>query len=430
MPSFSQFLLDTKEQQLAEFRLRTKWMIRLRWLYVMLLGGVGTVSTYLAGGSKRRLAIYVLLSAGGLAINGLFWLAIAAWRRATLRYYQFIAFLQAILDLTIASSIIYLQGGLTSRATLLYAIPVLVIGILFERPAAYVAAAMSSLAYIGAVLGYALLNPHTYALKELYVPLTFYPCLLLLLAAIITRFSALNAMDERERTYQQLLAMLRHQLHHPPSIIAAIVEMLEHSDSYDHWSAKDKEYLRQLKRENMRLNTMITNVLAAANDQVTKPREATQAINLLELLNETAISCAIGAKRMKDLRTNLPIEHIMLDAEPNQLRIAMDNIIENAFHYSPAGTPVSVALSLNKKTQTITINVTDKGPGMTPAEQKNLWKLFSRLQEQTGDEDTESSELYGMSLGLYASKVIIERFEGTMELESQPGKGTSVIIKF
>lgn len=430
MPSLSQFLLDSNEQKRQEFRLRCKWMIRLRWLYIILLASVAIVSTYLAGGDTYTIGLYGALGLAGLAINGVFWLGIALRPEAKLQYYQLIAILQVGLDLILASSAIYLQGGVMSRATLLYAVPVLIAGILFTKPAAYIAAAMCSLAYMATIILYPLIHYPVYVWEELYVPITFYPCLLLLLASIITRFGALNAMDERERSYQQLLAMLRHQLHHPSSVIAAIAEMLEYSKSYSNWPEKDKEYLRQLKRENLRLNTMITNILeSAATETTPKTLAHPKKIELLQLVNDTAISCAFGAKRLDDLVTNLPNENFEFDAQPHQFRTALDNIIENAFHYSPKGTPVTVAMNRDKKSGYITITVTDKGPGMTDEQQKNLFKLFTRLEEQSGEDSRQAGKLYSMGLGLYVSKVIIERHHGTMQIESKQGQGTSIIIK-
>lgn len=430
MPSFSQFLLDSNEQKRQEFRLRGKWMVRLRWLYIILLGVVAIASTYLAGGSMRQIQTYSLLGLAGLAINGLFWLAMAVRSQAKLQFYQVIAVLQVGLDLLLASAAIYSQGGINSRATLLYAVPILIAGILFRKPAAYIAATVGSLAYMAVIVLYPFVHAPTYPWEDLIVPLMFYPSLLMLLAAIITRFGALNAMDQRERTYEQLLAMLRHQLHHPSSVIAVVVEMLEYSKNYPSWPAKDKEYLRQLKRENLRLNTMITNVLESAATETDPKRLAFPTkVNLLELLNDTAISCAVGAKRLDDLKSNLPNEHFMLDAQPQQLRTALDNIIENAFHYSPKGTPVTIALSRDKKSGYITIKVSDKGPGMSDDQLKELLKLFTRLEEQAGEDNKQTNKLYSMGLGLYVSKVIIERHHGTMRIESKQDEGTTVIIK-
>lgn len=430
MTSFSQFLLDTNEQDRLEIRLRNKWMIRIRWLYVILLTLVASATTYLAGGTTRTIMIYTALSSSGLVVNGLFWLAVQFKANAPVTYYKAIAALQVILDLGLASSVIYLQGGVTSRATLLYAVPVLISGILFSKPAAYVAATGSSLAYIATILAYPLMRDHPYSWDDLYVPMAFYPSLLLIIAAIITRFGALNATGERQRTYQQLLAMLRHQLHHPSSVIAAIIEMLEHSDNKDKWSAKDKEYLQQLKRENLRLNAMITNVLESVSEPVPAPLSHPKKVNLLQLLNEVALSCATGAKRLGDLKTNLPNESVELDAQPGQLRTALDNIVENAFHYSPKGTPVTVSLSRNSNKGTITVKVEDQGPGISKDEQKELFKLFTRLEEQEGIVGEDARKLYSAGLGLYVSKVIFERHHATMSIESKSGSGTSVIVIF
>lgn len=372
--------------------------------------------------------MYIILALLGLGLNGLLWF-MTTFKTASVRFYRVVAILQITLDLALASAAIYSQGGLASRATILYAIPIFVSGILLRSPAAFVTAAMSGIAYGGTLFGYLLVHTPNADLQQALVPAIFYPCMFLLLAAIITRFSALNATDEQEQSYRQLLAMLHHQLLHPSSVIAAIVDMLEHDEGYHKWTAKDKEYMRQLKRENLRLNTMITNVLESARDPEKEPLIKTEPINILQVLNDSAVSCAVGAKRIMDLDTNLPHQKVSIHAQPEQIRTAFDNVIENAFRYSEEGTPVKVSLDYEPVEQHVTVTVEDKGKGMSSAHQKELFHLFTQLQEQSGRQSDGGEELYSLGLGLYVSKVIVERHHGSLEIKSKEGVGTTVIIK-
>jgi signal transduction histidine kinase len=272
-------------------------------------------------------------------------------------------------------------------------------------------------------------NTPNLGLREIFVPAVFYPFIFLLLAAIVTRFSAINAMDEQEQTYRQLLAMLHHQLLHPSSVIAAIADVLEHGERYNNWTMQEKEYLRQLKRENLRLNTMITNVLESARDPKREQLIKTKPVNLLQLLNDSAVSCAVATKRIKDLDTHLPNQKVELHAQPEQIRTAFDNVIENAFRYSEEGTPVKVSLSHNADKGSVTIKVEDKGKGMSASDQKRLFHLFTQLQERSGRQSDGGEELYSLGLGLYVSKVIVERHNGTLDIKSKEGVGTTVTIK-
>ncbi len=427
--SISKYILEGNDQYRLQLRLRNIWLIRIRWFYIALFCVVVVSSANFAQNSMRLREFVIGLCAAGAIVNGLFWLILRTEKRSA-TYYRCVAAVQILLDVSMASAIIYFLGGLNSRAIILYAIPIISKGILFEGSFAYLAAVMSAIFYSGIVILYQTRHPMAYSLRETIQPLIFYSSVFLILAFLISRSTARTSLEQRDKTYSELLAMLRHQLHHPSSVIAALVEMLEFSDNYKQWNEKDKGFLKQLKRENLRLNNMISNLLQSVSERKEHPLVLPAKVDLLQLLNETAISCATGAKRIEDLKTNLPNQKTELDAIPDQLRTAFDNIVENAFHFSERGTPVTVSLERDEAAGYITITVTDQGIGMSVDEQKSLAKLFNRLEERTGGPGDESDKLYDMGLGLYVSDMIIRQHHGTMQIESKQNEGTRIIIKF
>ena len=220
--------------------------------------------------------------------------------------------------------------------------------------------------------------------------------------------------------------MLRHQLSNPTSVIAAIIEMLEHGDAFQSWPKSDKDYLHQLKRENLRLNNMITNVLSAVTPSNSDDPKLDKATELMPLLNDAAMSCALGAKRLNDIQTNLPNEKLSVIGNSQQLRVAFDNLIENAFRYSEKGTPVIITARFGGKHIHVTIE--DKGQGMSVSQQKNLSEMLLRLEGDTAGKPGSKDEDYNTGLGLFVSNLIIERFGGTLKLESSPKQGTKVNV--
>lgn len=427
--SISKYILEGNDQYRLQVRLRNIWLIRIRWLYILMFGVVVVSSSNFAQNSMALRQFVVGLCVAGAMLNGVFWLLLRTEKRSA-RYYKWVAAAQILLDVGMASAVIYFLGGLHSRAIILYAIPIISKGMLFEGSLAYMAAAASAVSYGGVVVLYQTRHPAAYSLRDTIQPIIFYGCVFLVLAFLISRFTARTSVEQRDKTYSELVAMLRHQLHHPSSVIAALVEMLEFSADYKDWDDKNKTYLKQLKRENLRLNNMISNILQSVSERKEKPLVHPAKVNLLQMLNETAISCATGAKRLEDLKTNLPNEKVELDAIPDQLRTAFDNIIENAFHFSEKGTPVTVDMERDEKAGYITITIRDDGIGMSMDEQKNLAKLFNRLEERTGGPEDESEKLYSMGLGLYVSDMIIQQHHGTMKIESKQNEGTRIIIKF
>lgn len=420
--ALSKYLLDAHEQYRMELRVRNKWMVRIRWYYLLLLPSVAIASTLLVSLDKKPIRGYIFVALCGLLINGLMWLATMP-RKLSESYYQALALSQIMLDLTLASYVVYTQHGLASRATLLYSIPILAGGLLFMRGFSYLAATLSAGAYSATLLTYLALNPEAYMARDTVVPIVFYGCVFFVLAAIIASYSTVNAMDERQKSYTELIAMMRHQLHHPTGVIAAIVEMLEHSESFNKLSIKDQEYVHQLKHENHRLNSMIANLLESVSE--TKPDEihADEPVNLTQLVDETAISCAAAAKRPNDLKVNYPVKAFIVAGHPQQLAIAIENILDNAFRYSPPGSEVKV--SIEQRDPWVKITISDHGQGISNKERRQLFQRFTKYEEGT---EKDATQMYAMGLGLYVSKVIIERHDGKLEVESETGRGTKITI--
>jgi signal transduction histidine kinase len=422
--SLSQYILDSREQYRLQVRERNTWLARLRWYYLIILPAITVVVSNLTGNEVVRNQEVAISAAGiGVIVNTVLW-GLTKFKKQPLIYYQIIAVGQILLDVTLASGIIYLQNGLASRTTLLFAIPIVGAGLLFTRTFAYIAAAFSAIGYTTALVLYRHAHPGSYELNQVTLPAVFYGVTFFIIAIIVTAYGKRNASNEREKSYSELLALLRHQLHHPTGVIAAIVEMLEFSDNYAKWPARDKSYLQQLKRENKRQHTLVANLLESVTDKGDELTDKDKKVfNIVELLNEESISCATGAKRLADLQTRLPNKVIEVEGDAEQLGTAFDNIISNAFHYTEKGTPVIISAS--EENYKVTVSIHDKGEGISETEQRALFKLFSKMQSRiSGDPE----KLYDSGLGLYVAKLIIERHRGSLELSSSPKYGTNITV--
>jgi two-component system phosphate regulon sensor histidine kinase PhoR len=418
----SQYILDAREEFRLQTRERNTWLTRLRWYYLVILAAVIVVASYLTQAQASRNRQFALTTAGiGLTLNFILW-ALTKPKNRSIYYYHSVAVAQLILDITLAASIVYFQGGLSSRATVLFAIPIVGAGLLFTKGFAYVSAFLSAVGYVLALVIYRHNNPGSYELWQVTLPAVFYAVVFLIIAIIVSAYRNKTASNEREKSYTELLSMLRHQLYHPTSVIAAIIDMLQHGEHYSKWPAGDKNYLQQLKRENKKLHTMIANALEAIRTDQDEIKQ-TKVFDIVPLLNDEAVSCATGAKRVSDLKTMLPNKTIEVEGDAQQLTTALDNVIENAFRYTEKGTPVIVSIS--EENYKVTISVHDKGEGMSDADQKALFQLFSKMQSRiSGDPE----KLYDTGLGLYVSKLIIERHKGKLELSSSKEYGTNVTI--
>ncbi len=405
--------------------MRNLWLLKWRWWYLSVLCG-SAILLSLAAMPSTSSAYRVFLAAicgTGLLINlGLS--VIGNSRNLPVQGYHALAVTQIVLDATLAALVIYFLGGPESRATILFAIPILSTGILFVPIFAYFAAGLCSLLYAAALMVQDSVHPVSYQPEGIASPIVLYSLVFFLLAIIVSGYTRRTNAKERETSYAELLSLLRHQLHHPSGVIAAIVEMIEKGDTFAKLTPKERDYIKQLKYENHRIHSMITNLLKTA--QLKKDVEHWTEIHLTNLINECATSVAMSFKRMDDLRDNLPNDDIIILGNAEQLQTAFENIIENAFRYSKPGKTVGIQFKTGTS-PVIEIDIEDHGEGIEDSEQRKLFKAFSELDKPTSDGESAINS-YSMGLGLYISKLIIEQHGGEMSLESKVGQGTKVII--
>lgn len=103
--------------------------------------------------------------------------------------------------------------------------------------------------------------------------------------------------------------------------------------------------------------------------------------------------------------------------DPLQLREAMNNLVSNALKFSPSGSTVEVGV--RRSTDTVQFSVTDSGPGLSDREQDRLFEPLCNV----GPDPTDGEGSTG--LGLYIARRIVEEHEGTVEVESEKGSGST-----
>ena len=101
--------------------------------------------------------------------------------------------------------------------------------------------------------------------------------------------------------------------------------------------------------------------------------------------------------------------------------MVIENLISNAIKYSPDETEITI--SLENETGSVVLTVKDRGYGMDQHGMDQLFKKFSRLP------NPKSVKAQGSGLGLYLVKKLVELHDGTIEVQSAPGSGTTFIVR-
>lgn len=112
----------------------------------------------------------------------------------------------------------------------------------------------------------------------------------------------------------------------------------------------------------------------------------------------------------------------MVDIEPEQLQLLCGNLLLNALQHSPAGSAIR-AIARHDATQA-ELAIEDDGEGIAASDLPYVFDRFFR-----GD-PSRSRNTGGTGLGLAICKAIASRWQATIYIESDPGVGTKVVVRF
>lgn len=230
----------------------------------------------------------------------------------------------------------------------------------------------------------------------------------------------LNSLFERQRKGRDALlrftADASHQLKTPLAGLQSTSELALRSERPEDW----RQALQTVYQSTSRTSRLATQLLSLArlhHDEGGIPSR----INLAALLRETVIEWAERSDaRHHDLGlAPMPDKPVPILGEEWSLREMIGNLIDNALRYTPPGSEITLGLEIEPDTATMTIM--DNGPGVSH-------DLLSRLHqpfERGGRQDTE-----GSGLGLSIVESIVRRHHAVLDLQSRPGEGFKVGVRF
>jgi len=231
--------------------------------------------------------------------------------------------------------------------------------------------------------------------------------MLFLLLGIFMIYTYYRKQAALNLVHQNFISSVTHELRSPLASVQLYLETLLIRDPEEQVR---KEFLERMQEETERLSVLIQNILWVSRVQRMKGEPAFETIPLSERLE-----AYLEEKRKKhgwgpeDLVSEVsPGIHVRCDWE--NLKIAMDNLVENAHRYSPSGFRLRVKAECPG--DRCLLEFRDRGPGIPRAEQKKVFKMFYRV----GSEMTRTVK--GTGLGLYIVQNIVKSHGGKISLRS------------
>jgi signal transduction histidine kinase len=232
-------------------------------------------------------------------------------------------------------------------------------------------------------------------------------------------YEALKSLDEAKSDF---FATVSHELRAPLTSIEGYIEMLSDEEAGP-ITQRQRQMLRTIDRSASRLRGLIDDVFTLAELESGAFATVVQPVDISEIVHGAveAIQPAAAAAKVT-LRSTVPHHGaLIVEGNPGQLDRVLLNLLSNAVKYTPSGGKVHI--SATTADGSVTVQVTDTGIGIPPAEQQNLFTRFYRAS------NARQSTIPGSGLGLAIVRTIITGHHGDITLQSQQNTGTTVTIQ-
>ncbi len=228
---------------------------------------------------------------------------------------------------------------------------------------------------------------------------------------------AVQRLEDLDRQKNEFVATVSHELKTPlTAIIGAAKTVSRKGPKMD--PDVHANFLAMIERQGYRLLQLVEDVLTTAHIESGGRRLRRELIDLTKTA-ETVIEDMSQAKLStgRDVRLTSTPAPVQAWCDQTAIQQILVNLIDNAFKYSPEGTPVDVRLS--QLEDEVTIEVSDHGFGI-PSEQ--LEAIFKRFRQV---DSSSTRKVGGFGLGLYIVKSLIDAHRGWVDVESVVDEGTT-----
>ena len=238
--------------------------------------------------------------------------------------------------------------------------------------------------------------------------------------------AAVDSADKANRAKTDFLSSMSHDIRTPMNAIVGL-SLLTEKNADDPTIVR--ENLQKMNRASNHLLTLINDILDMSKVESGKLNMSPVTFSIVECAeNLVTISQPMVKEKNIDFRFHIDrVSHEYLYADQLRINQIFINLLSNAIKYTEPGGQVCVDMKeetgqTDKSVQLI-YKVSDNGIGMTPEFMAKMYEPFSR---QT---DSRVNAISGTGLGLAITKQMIDLMNGTIDCQSEAGKGTTFTVK-
>ena len=222
-----------------------------------------------------------------------------------------------------------------------------------------------------------------------------------------------------DNSRQEFVSNVSHELKTPITSMKVLADSLLMQEDVP--AALYREFMEDIATEIDRENKIITDLLSLVKMDKTQSELELTEVNMNELTE-------IVLKRLRPIARKQDVEVIFESIRPVKatvdevkMSLIISNLVENAIKYNTENGWVRVVLDADH--QFFTLTVSDSGVGIPSEAQERIYERFYRVDK------SHSREIGGTGLGLAITRTAVLMHRGSIQLQSESGKGTTFIVK-
>jgi PAS domain S-box-containing protein len=227
---------------------------------------------------------------------------------------------------------------------------------------------------------------------------------------------AKKAAEQAAEAKSQFLATMSHELRTPLTAVIGIADLLE-TDVVGYSTEPQKKHLEQIKTSAWHLVSIIEEVLTFSRLEAGRTDVRRGTVNLASIARDVMAMVSYPAKKKGvDLRLEGADQPVYVFSDAGKIRQILTNLVGNAVKFTDEG---QVTLRLLESDDHVEVHVQDTGPGIAARHRDAVFEPFVQA------DSSATREKGGVGLGLAVSRRLARLLDGDIELETQPGEGTT-----
>jgi len=236
--------------------------------------------------------------------------------------------------------------------------------------------------------------------------------------AAVALFIDVTHLERLEEIRRNFVSDFSHEVRTPLTGLRSAVESFELARG--HMTPEEEHQLRRIMtRQLRRIERLVDDLAELSNIESGALRLEMDDVDLLDLLRELCEDFRDRASEKK-LRFEIAGKATNVIGDSDRMEQAFSNLLDNAIKYGSSDTPIDI--DVRYEGDYGVVRITDHGEGIAPDEKERIFRRFYRVDK------SRSQHVAGTGLGLAIAKHIVLLHRGTVDVESEPGKGATFVV--